>query len=137
MIPFPIRDDVKSPAEKRLYEMFNIQLSADWMIFHNIPWQARDIRHGAKDGETDFVLAHPDYGILIFALATVLILAVIAILKNQAIARPDAPEHPFLRIVRALSKIVFVFALIIFGICALIFGLCAVVLVGGAVGAKF
>src|SRR5437868_13126656 len=65
MIPFPIRRDVKSPAEKRLYEMFNMQLSADWTIFHNIPWQARDIRHGAKDGETDFVLAHPDYGILI------------------------------------------------------------------------
>jgi hypothetical protein len=65
MIPFPIRRDVKSPAERRLYEMFNEQLPADWTVFHNIPWQARDVRYGAKDGETDFVLAHPDYGILI------------------------------------------------------------------------
>ncbi len=64
MIPFPIRRDVKSPAERRLYDLFKDQLSADWTIFHNIPWQTRDVRYGAKDGETDFVLAHPDYGIL-------------------------------------------------------------------------
>src|SRR5713101_5302373 len=65
MIPFPIRRDVKSPAERRLYDLFKDQLSADWTIFHNVPWQTRDVRSGAKDGETDFVLAHPDYGILI------------------------------------------------------------------------
>jgi hypothetical protein len=65
MIPYPMRHDVKSPAEKRLYELFYAHLSDDWTVFHGVPWQARDVRHGAKDGETDFVIAHRDYGILI------------------------------------------------------------------------
>ncbi len=65
MIPYPMRHDVKSPAEKRLYDLFNAQLSDEWTVFHGVPWQARDVRYGAKDGETDFVIAHRDFGILI------------------------------------------------------------------------
>jgi len=65
MIPYPLRLDVKSPAEKRLYDLFSVQLSDDWTVFHGVPWQARDVRHGAKDGEADFVIAHQDHGILI------------------------------------------------------------------------
>ena len=60
MIPDQIRSDVKSPAERRLYESFRTQLSDEWKVFHHVPWQIRDLRSGAQDGEADFVIAHPD-----------------------------------------------------------------------------
>src|SRR5438046_7289622 len=60
-----IGSEVKSPAERRLYEMFRVQLSDEWTVFHHVPWQIRDLQGGARDGEADFVIAHPDQGILI------------------------------------------------------------------------
>lgn len=65
MIPEQIRSDVKSFAERRLYEAFRAQLSDEWTVFHHVPWQVRDLKGGARDGEADFVIAHPDHGILV------------------------------------------------------------------------
>ena len=65
MIPDQIRSEVKSPAERRLYEMFRVQLSDEWTVFHHVPWQVRDLRGGARDGEADFVIAHPEHGLLV------------------------------------------------------------------------
>ncbi|WP_169460987.1 NERD domain-containing protein [Ktedonobacter racemifer] len=65
MIPSPMRSDTKSPAERRLYELFRTQLSDDWLVFHSVPWQARNVKYGARDGEADFVLLHPDIGLLV------------------------------------------------------------------------
>lgn len=65
MIPDQIRSDAKSPAERRLYEIFRAQLSNEWIVFHHVPWQIRDLQSGAQDGEADFVIAHPDQGILV------------------------------------------------------------------------
>lgn len=65
MIPFPMRLDTKSPAEKKLYELFRTQLPDDWIVFHSVSWQARSLKYGARDGEADFVLAHPNFGLLV------------------------------------------------------------------------
>jgi hypothetical protein len=65
MIPKQPHPDTKSQAELRLFEAFERQLSPDYTVFHSVSWQLRDIRNGAQDGETDFLVVHPDYGILI------------------------------------------------------------------------
>lgn len=65
MYPQPIRPDTPSYAERELYAEFQRQLSDDFAVFHSISWQVRDTTAGVRDGEADFVIAHPDFGILI------------------------------------------------------------------------
>ena len=65
MFPRELRPETKSKAEKRLYEAFKRGLSDDFYVFHSVRWLVRDPRSGAKDGETDFVIAHPELGILV------------------------------------------------------------------------
>jgi hypothetical protein len=65
MYPKPMRPDTPSHAERELYAAFQRQLSDEFVVFHSVSWQARNTRDGVKDGETDFVVAHPDFGILL------------------------------------------------------------------------
>ncbi len=65
MIPDQLRQDTKSAAERILYTAFRDQLPDPFVVFHQVPWQHRDLRNGAKDGEADFVVAHPDFGIVV------------------------------------------------------------------------
>lgn len=64
MFPERLPADVSSGAERRLFEDFRLKFSDDFVVFHGVTWLAR---HGgrAKDGEADFVIAHPRYGVLI------------------------------------------------------------------------
>ncbi|MCP4356419.1 MAG: ATP-binding domain-containing protein [Chloroflexi bacterium] len=65
MIPKRPHPDTKSQAELRLFDAFEQQLPKDYTVFHSVSWQLRNSRSGAKDGETDFLVAHPDFGLLI------------------------------------------------------------------------
>jgi hypothetical protein len=65
MIPDFLRPDTKSQAERQLYGLFQQQLDDQFTVFHQMPWQLRDLRNGAQDGEADFIIAHPDLGILV------------------------------------------------------------------------
>jgi len=65
MYPDPISPDTKSGAERRLYEAFREALDDDYTVFHSVAWQSQDKRGRARDGETDFVIAHPQRGVLI------------------------------------------------------------------------
>lgn len=65
MFPDYLRSDVSSEAEKVLYKAFQKQLSDDFTVFHQVRWQVRDLRSGARDGEADFVIACPNLGILV------------------------------------------------------------------------
>ncbi len=65
MIPKRPHPDTKSRAELRLFAAFEKQLPKDYTVFHSVSWQLRNSRSGAKDGETDFLVAHPDFGLLI------------------------------------------------------------------------
>ncbi len=65
MFPNHLHDDVKSPAERLLYQAFQEQLPDDFTIFHAISWQVSDLHSGVKDGEVDFVIACPNLGILV------------------------------------------------------------------------
>lgn len=65
IFPARLRVDTKSMAERKLYEAFRDGLTDDYTVFHSIAWLARDTRGGAQDGEADFVIAHPDRGVLV------------------------------------------------------------------------
>jgi len=57
--------DTHSHAERKLYAAFQDQLSDDFVVFHSVWWQVRDTTSGVRDGEADFLVAHPDFGILV------------------------------------------------------------------------
>ena len=57
-------DDLKSDAERKVFEALRDQLSDDWTVFHSASLIFRDHAEGARDDEGDFVLAHPDRGII-------------------------------------------------------------------------
>lgn len=57
--------DVPSQAESLLYEVFRDQLDEEYVVFHSVHWQALDGDGRPRDGEADFIIAHPRRGILI------------------------------------------------------------------------
>lgn len=63
--PSPISPATLSTAERNLYKLFQKNLPDEFTVFHSVAWIARDIHSGASDGEADFVIAHPEFGILI------------------------------------------------------------------------
>jgi hypothetical protein len=63
MVPFPMLP-TDSSAERRLYEGFLEQLDDVYVVYHSVDWViARDGR--SEQGEADFVIAHPELGILV------------------------------------------------------------------------
>lgn len=57
-------DEVKSRAERKVFDALRDQLSPTWEAFHAASWMTRDELKGARDGEIDFVIAHPERGII-------------------------------------------------------------------------
>ena len=66
MIPAQLPDDDGgiSAAERTLFKEFARQLGADWTILHSVHWLAR-AGGRSRDGEADFLLAHPRHGVLV------------------------------------------------------------------------
>jgi len=65
MYPVLLDPDTKSPAERRLYEAFARELDDEWTVLHHVKWIGHDDRGRPRDGEADFVVAHPHLGILV------------------------------------------------------------------------
>ena len=65
MYPDKPRPETKSPAEKDLFTRFQSQLSDEWVVFHSVSWLASNQKGYQRDCETDFVIAHPNLGILV------------------------------------------------------------------------
>ncbi|MBN2003261.1 MAG: NERD domain-containing protein/DEAD/DEAH box helicase [Anaerolineae bacterium] len=65
MFPYPLRGDTESAAERRLYAAFEAQLPPEFTVFHSVRWLARDPQYGPEDREADFILVHPELGILV------------------------------------------------------------------------
>lgn len=65
MYPVQLDPATKSAAERRLYGLFQQQLGHGYHIFHSVKWIARDREGNPRDGEADFILAHPEQGILV------------------------------------------------------------------------
>lgn len=56
--------DVKSKAEIKVFDRLRDRLPDEWEAYHSVSWIVRDHAEGSKDGEIDFVLCHPEQGIL-------------------------------------------------------------------------
>lgn len=65
MYPNRVRIDTKSAAERRLYDELARQLPDAYTVFHSVAWTLRDADRGARDGEADFLIVHPDKGLLL------------------------------------------------------------------------
>lgn len=64
MYPNTISVDTKSPAERWLFQALKEQLNDDYLVFHQVAWQALNKERKPYDGEADFVIAHAQHGIL-------------------------------------------------------------------------
>ena len=62
MVPFPMLP-TDSSAERRLYEGFLEQLDDDYVVYHSVDWALAG-NGGPEQGEADFVIAHPELGVL-------------------------------------------------------------------------
>ena len=62
MVPFPMLP-TESAAERRLYEGFLEQLDDAFVVYHSVDWVLAG-RGGREEGEADFVIAHPELGVL-------------------------------------------------------------------------
>jgi hypothetical protein len=59
-----LEDEVKSGGERRVFAALRDGLPDEWEAYHSVSWMIRDPAEGARDGEIDFVLCHPEEAIL-------------------------------------------------------------------------
>ena len=59
-----MEDGSTSPGEVAVFRALRDGLDDDWEVFHSVGLVVRDRATGARDGELDFVLAHPEHGVL-------------------------------------------------------------------------
>lgn len=52
-------------AEMKLYAALEAQLDDAYLVLHSVAWIARPTGEGARDGEVDFLIAHPQRGLLV------------------------------------------------------------------------
>lgn len=63
-LPESIRQDPKRNAERRVYNSLK-KLGNKFTVYYSVAWQSRRRYSGIYDGEADFVIAHPDLGVLV------------------------------------------------------------------------
>lgn len=63
-LPRAVRDDPRRRAEVRVYERLARVLDDSYHVFYSSPWLGTDRLGNEKDGECDFLIAHPEHGIL-------------------------------------------------------------------------
>ncbi len=67
MIPYlsePQLRDLPSAAEAKVYRALRDTLSDDYTVFFQVGWILRREDDQARDGETDFMVCHPNHGYL-------------------------------------------------------------------------
>jgi hypothetical protein len=57
-------NDLPSQAEAKVYRALRDKLPQEYVVFFQVGWILRREEEQAKDGETDFLVCHPDYGYL-------------------------------------------------------------------------
>jgi hypothetical protein len=64
MIPDAPLPETASKAELRLFERLRDETTDELVAYHSVAWQTPGKRGRPEQGESDFVVAHPDYGVL-------------------------------------------------------------------------
>jgi hypothetical protein len=62
------RQDPKYRAEVGFFDALARQMPEGWHVFYHVGWLNRDSHGALRDGESDFVLAHPALGALVLEL---------------------------------------------------------------------
>jgi hypothetical protein len=65
MFPERLPEQVESAAERRLFEELSAQLDNSYTVIYSAKWLAQHERGRARPGEADFVIAHPERGLLV------------------------------------------------------------------------
>src|SRR5688572_2914853 len=65
IFPTPISADTNSNAERKLYNLFRDKLDPEYTIIHSVKWITRDPKRYGPVGEADFVIIHPQHGVLV------------------------------------------------------------------------
>ena len=63
-IPSWISQDRRRSAEIRVFNQLEKELDDSWSVFYSRPWYGISQSGGEIEGEADFIVAHPDFGIL-------------------------------------------------------------------------
>ena len=64
VLPREMREDPRRQAEIRVYDRLRDQLEG-FTVFYHCPWYDENAAHGSRDGEADFVVAHPHWGFVV------------------------------------------------------------------------
>jgi hypothetical protein len=65
-LPAHVLTDNRLRAERNVYNALQNQLGNDWTVFHSVAWIApRRLGETPNDGETDFLILHPQKGVLL------------------------------------------------------------------------
>lgn len=67
-IPNDWRKEARRRAEILLYDKLKESLSSKWKVFYDVAWLSKVRGTIPEDGQTDFILLHPDYGLLLVEL---------------------------------------------------------------------
>lgn len=52
-------------GEAKVFNALKTQLDKNWVVFANVSWHNKSDNSKQRDGETDFIVSHPKYGILV------------------------------------------------------------------------
>ena len=64
-LPESVINDAGREAERRVYEALADLLGPEHCVFYSVAWLTKAAGQAARDGEADFVVAHPDLGVLV------------------------------------------------------------------------
>ncbi len=70
MIPEILNPETKNNPRKqgeiKFYQCLQNKLGNDWTVFYNVNWLGKAYASGnTRDGETDFIVANPKFGVLV------------------------------------------------------------------------
>ena len=63
-MPSWVTDDERRSAEIRVFNKLKDELCDAWTVYYSRPWWGINLSGGEIDGEADFIIAHPESGIL-------------------------------------------------------------------------
>jgi len=64
-LPESVLQDGSREAERRVYAALGDQLDSQFCVFYGVAWLSKAAGRAARDGEVDFVVAHPERGALL------------------------------------------------------------------------
>ena len=62
-LPKPLNEYLR--GEAKVFEALRSQLDNKWTVYSNVIWNTHDKDSKYRDGETDFIVSHPDLGIVV------------------------------------------------------------------------